>query len=363
MFLSACSCLCSHFFGAASALTGPTVDGGVGGDNGPSSATRERLVEQQTNNHAPSSKEKNDEAQLDPANQFKGCGDDDSSPSSSSLPSLSSLSTPSSSSRRSRTKTNTPRKRIRRKKRTRKRQHSSQNTGKQPSSTSCFGWINSFIPLLILLFVCGFCLQCVGASSSGGAVAVAVAAATVAGTTGLSGKRRSENDSSSQNKKRACTDVNTDDTYVHPAITILRKCGATKAMLLNAIKLLTTKTNNPIKLVMISLLTLLGNETLGWDEFRKEFISLKEKLHAAFMGMSGDLYKGRLNFGDCLSRKTILLIIKHYAPLSCCGKVCEGVYNLIWRGNVCIAQFLKVLPRSLHKEAGGGDWTDAHTEE
>jgi len=134
-------------------------------------------------------------------------------------------------------------------------------------------------------------------------------------------------------------------------------------MLQNAIKLLTTETDNPIKLVMISLLTLLGNETLGWDEFRKEFISLKEKLHASFMSMSKDQYKGRLNFGDCLSTKTILLIIKHYAPLSCCGKVCEGVYNLIWRGNVCIAQFLKVLPRSLHKESGGRDWTDDHTEE
>eukprot|EP00984_Skeletonema_dohrnii_P018681 scaffold8773_cov142-Skeletonema_dohrnii-CCMP3373.AAC.1 len=224
----------SHFFGAASTPTNPTVDGGGGGDNGPSSTAHERSVEQQTNKEA-----KNDDAQLDPANQFTGYGDDYSSPSSSS-PSLSSLSTPSSSSRRSRTKTNTSkkqRKRIRKKrvhkKRTRQRQHSS----------SSFGWINSFILLLILLIVCGFCLQCVGASTSGGAVAVA--AATVVGTIG---KRPGENDSSSQNKKRARTDVNTDDTDVHPAITILQKCGATKAMLRNAIKLLTTKTNNPIKL-------------------------------------------------------------------------------------------------------------------
>jgi hypothetical protein len=31
---------------------------------------------------------------------------------------------------------------------------------------------------------------------------------------------------------------------------------------------------------------------------------------------------------------------------------------------VCILlQFLKVLPRSLHKEGGGGEWFDEHVEE
>ena len=30
---------------------------------------------------------------------------------------------------------------------------------------------------------------------------------------------------------------------------------------------------------------------------------------------------------------------------------------------MCILQFLKVLPRSLHKEGGGGEWTDDHVNE
>eukprot|EP00986_Skeletonema_menzelii_P014440 scaffold9573_cov119-Skeletonema_menzelii.AAC.2 len=77
------------------------------------------------------------------------------------------------------------------------------------------------------------------------------------------------------------------------------------------------------------------------------------------MSISGDEYDGFLNFGDCLSPKTELLIIKNYAPLSCFGKMgIRGDFNLISRSNVCILQYLKVLPRSLYKEAGGEDWTD-----
>lgn len=225
---------------------------------------------------------------------------------------------------------------------------------------------NSFLPLLFVLFVCGLCCQCVGATITSSGVAGALATVTAGGSalaTAASVKRvRSGNEFSSQSKRTRtgtdnCKDGITTDAKAHPAIAILSKCGATDAILQLAMKLLREETDNPIKLIIISLLNLLGDEVIGTEALKTKFVSLKEELHAAFMKLSGDDYKGRVNFGDCLSVDTVLLIIKHYAPISCVGKICEGVYNLIWRRNVCIAQFLKVLPRSLHKEAKGGDFT------
>ena len=118
---------------------------------------------------------------------------------------------------------------------------------------------------------------------------------------------------------------------------------------------------NLISSIIIKLLELLG-DNIGDEDLRTRFRELKVKLHDDILDKANE-YKGRLNFGDCLSVYTALLILKHYAPISCKGKACNGFSNVIWRGNVCILQFLNVLPRSLHKEGGGGEWTDDHVNE
>jgi len=172
-------------------------------------------------------------------------------------------------------------------------------------------------------------------------------------------KRGSKTQHADLHSKRHRT---SDDRDVHPVVNFLKKCGATVAIIENVIALQNSQTDNPIKKVIISLLGLIGNESISMDDMRHQFKTLKQELHNAFMQKSGDKYKGRLNFGDCLSYSTALVILKHYAPFSCIGKPCEGDYNVIFRKNPCIAQFIKVLPHSLHKEAGGDDWTDQHSE-
>ena len=193
-----------------------------------------------------------------------------------------------------------------------------------------------------------------------GGSAAALTTCSVASTIGKRGRTR--DDSPAKFTKRTRTkkeSTNDADNSIHPAILFLTKCGASRQLLEIASNLLKRETENPVKKVIIDLLVLLGNENVGAEELRTKFISLKEDLRSAFMSISGDEYDGFLNFGDCLSPKTELLIIKNYAPLSCFGKKgIRGDFNLIWRSNACILQYLKVLPRSLYKEARGEDWTE-----
>ncbi len=327
-------------------VKGPTVDGGArgdDGDDGPCSAAHT------ASNNDPRSRspEKNDKSASnnDPSKAL--C--DDKSPTSTSRWVVSNR----------RYKSAKKEAKYLRRRRTSKYHHT--HTAVKSTSTLHLVYF-SILPILCLLFIFSKCIQCVEASPSGGnvaAVASATSGAIVAAAVGAVAKgtirKRTNKDPPPRRTKRRRT--NKESTNNHPAIVFLEKCGASNSLLEAAGNLLKSEDNNTIQIVIVNLLGLLGKDIIEAADLKQQFISLKEQLYTAFMDISGAEYDGRINFGDCLSPNTALLILKHYAPDSCVGKVCKGVRNLIWRGNACILQFLLVLPRSLYKEAGGDGWT------
>ena len=87
----------------------------------------------------------------------------------------------------------------------------------------------------------------------------------------------------------------------------------------------------------------------------------KNEFYCAIMKMSGGKYKGRLNLGDGLSPLTVCLMIAHFAPWSCRDykdtRKYRSPFCKIDRENPCMRMFDWILPKSLHKEAGG-EWSE-----
>ena len=68
-------------------------------------------------------------------------------------------------------------------------------------------------------------------------------------------------------------------------------------------------------------------------------------------------YRGRINFGQALSKATVVLFVLHYAPDSCVNYKGGGRFNKIDIANQCVNWILYGLPVSLHQEAGGDELT------
>ncbi|EJK69386.1 hypothetical protein THAOC_09365 [Thalassiosira oceanica] len=97
---------------------------------------------------------------------------------------------------------------------------------------------------------------------------------------------------------------------------------------------------------------ILDREDVSEDQVERSFNEFKKDL-AELISELCPKYTDRLNFGQALSKATVLLVVLHYAPSSSMTYTGTCRWDKMPLVNQCLAWLLRAVPKALNEEAGG----------